>query len=590
MKESIDKNDEHGGGSVVQSGNNDNEERQTWSKQIEFLLSCIGYSVGLGNVWRFGYLATKSGGGAFLIPYFVTLFLIAIPLMYMEFIVGQFTRRGPIGALSKLCPFFKGAGIATVVISFWLTTYYIVIIGWDVYFIFSSFAKEVPWKRCDKEWNTDRCWDGYLNDSYKISNDTRSPSEEFYRFKILNEAERMEDFGLPKWDLTLIVLLVWIVIYFALFKGVRSSGKVVYVTAIFPYFIIVIMLIRGVTLEGSLDGIMYFITPKWKDVLKPSVWANAAIQNFNSVGVAFGGLISMASYKKKESKIMRDVIAISIVDCITSVMCGCTVFSVLGYIAHIQSKSIDDVIVSGPGLVFMVLPEAIRNMPLAPLWSILFFLMIFMLGIDSQFTMVDTVITTIEDEFGIKLKRFYRKREILVLIVCIITFFLSLPTLCPGGIYYFTILDYFSAGISVFYIAFFEVLAIVWIYGANRLCRNIQNLTGEKPSVIFVFCWKYVAPLIILVIWAINWYSYEPVTYGNYQFPLGAHIFGWSVALISIIAIPIGSIHAVITSPRETLLEKIKYSFKPTIDDIEKKAFQLKASKKVDIIEDVLKV
>ncbi len=125
-------------------------------------------------------MCAKSGGGAFLIPYFICLCIVAIPLMYMEFSVGQFTQRGPIGALGKLCPLLKGVGIATVVISFFLTTYYIVIIGWDLYFLFSCFQAEVPWKTCDNDWNTPRCWDGTLNISNK-SNDTRSPSEEFYR-------------------------------------------------------------------------------------------------------------------------------------------------------------------------------------------------------------------------------------------------------------------------------------------------------------------------------------------------------------------------------------------------------------------------
>jgi solute carrier family 6 GABA transporter-like protein 6/8/11/12/13 len=99
----------------------------------------------------------------------------------MEFAVGQYTQKGPIGALKKICPLLKGTGIATVVISFFLTTYYIVIIAWAMYFIFSSFRSEIPWKTCNNTWNTADCWDGTLNFTLKTSNNTLTPSEEFFK-------------------------------------------------------------------------------------------------------------------------------------------------------------------------------------------------------------------------------------------------------------------------------------------------------------------------------------------------------------------------------------------------------------------------
>ena len=120
----------------------------------------------------------------------------------------------------------------------------------------------------------------------------------------MNESDSIENFGTPKLDLALISLLAWIIVYFCIWKGVKSSGKVVYVTAIFPYFVLIIMLVRGLTLEGAHAGLEYFFIPKWENLAKPSVWANAAIQNFNSMGVAFGALISMSSYNKKNKKIL----------------------------------------------------------------------------------------------------------------------------------------------------------------------------------------------------------------------------------------------------------------------------------------------
>jgi solute carrier family 6 GABA transporter-like protein 6/8/11/12/13 len=158
-----------------------------------------------------------------------------------------------------------------VVISFFLTTYYIVIIGWDLYFLFASLRAEVPWKTCNNTWNTEKCWDGTLNSTYRLFNDTKSPSEEFYRRQVLKESASMEAFGWPDWQLLLILVFAYIVVYFCIWKGVKSTGKVVYVTAIFPYLVIVIMMIRGVTLKGAIDGIKFFLIPKWADLLKPNV-------------------------------------------------------------------------------------------------------------------------------------------------------------------------------------------------------------------------------------------------------------------------------------------------------------------------------
>lgn len=202
-------------------------------------------------------------------------------------------------------------------------------------------------------------------------------------------------------------------------------------TALFPYLILIAFLIRGVTLDGAVNGLKFFFIPKWEKLLEAKVWAYAAIQNFNSIGVAFGGLISMSSYNHKNKPIGGNVISIAFIDAFTSIICGTTVFSVLGYIAKSQSKEIEDIIEQGPGLVFMVLPEAIRNMNFASFWAVLFFVMIFMLGIDSQFTMVETVITTIEDELNYYVKKYLKRKEVLVLLVCLVTFLLCLPNICP---------------------------------------------------------------------------------------------------------------------------------------------------------------
>ena len=133
------------------------EPRESWGSTLSFILACVGYAVGLGNIWRFPYLAYKSGGGAFLIPFAVMLLLCGIPLLYMELAAGQYTRRGPIGAMGKLSPILKGAGVATVIMTFLLSTYYNVIMSWALFYFISSFSSVLPWEQCNHEWNSQEC-------------------------------------------------------------------------------------------------------------------------------------------------------------------------------------------------------------------------------------------------------------------------------------------------------------------------------------------------------------------------------------------------------------------------------------------------
>ncbi|KAK7087247.1 hypothetical protein V1264_021322 [Littorina saxatilis] len=360
------------------------EERENWSRKAEYLLAIIGYAVGLGNVWRFPYLCFRSGGGAFLIPFFIMLVLCGVPLAYMEMAVGQFTRRGPIGAIGKLCPFFKGAGMATVVISFLFTTYYVIIITWSFYYMFSSFQSSLPWEGCSHDWTSPHCWVNDTNSTILRSNDSRSPTEDFYLERVLQRTSGIEEQGGVRWELFGILLLSWIIIYFCIWKGPKSTGKVVYFTATFPYLVLLILLVRGLTLPGSMDGIKYFIQPKWELLLDARVWVNAAAQNFNSLGVAFGGLITMSSYNKYNNKILRDVLALAVVDAVTCLLAGFAIFSILGYLALGQGKDVADVVKEGPGLVFVIYPEAFTTMPVAQLFAFLFFFMLVCLGIDSQ--------------------------------------------------------------------------------------------------------------------------------------------------------------------------------------------------------------
>ncbi|XP_028851529.1 sodium- and chloride-dependent GABA transporter ine isoform X3 [Denticeps clupeoides] len=451
------------------------EGRATWGRRLEFVLASVGYAVGLGNVWRFPYLCYRSGGGAFLIPYIVMLFLCGIPLLFMEFVIGQYSRLGPVHALARVCPLLKGVGVATVVISFILCTYYNVLMTWALYYLLNSFGSPLPWQSCNNTWNAvGNCSTGFPGNATHL----QSASQQFFDYKLLDMTKGIEEAGGIRWELFGLLVLAWAIVYLCIFKGVKSTGKVVYFTATFPYFILIAFLINNVQLPGAHDGIMFFLKPVWSKLLEVQVWVNAAAQIFNSIGIGFGSMISMASYNKINNNILRDTFIVALTNSATSILAGFVIFSAIGYMAHIHNLSVDNIATDGPGLVFVVYPEIFSTLPVPQVWASLFFIMLLCLGLDSQFAMVEVAITCFMDGFSSKPFRFLRRKELLVLAVCAVGLLLGIPHITRGGIYVFQLMDHYTAVVSLMFLAFFEVLAVCWLFGVRRLSLMVKTMMG----------------------------------------------------------------------------------------------------------------
>ncbi|KAG7482633.1 sodium-and chloride-dependent glycine transporter 2 [Solea senegalensis] len=349
-------------------GGDENKARGNWSNKLDFILSMVGYAVGLGNVWRFPYLAFQNGGGAFLIPYLTMLGIAGIPIFLLEVSLGQFASQGPV-SVWKCIPALQGCGIAMLIISVLIAIYYNIIMCWTLYYLFASLKGSLPWANCRNEWNTVECKDKDMllldscilrdrnitsikNSSFCLSANTVgnltkllnmtmdsnktyvSPSEEYFKYNVLHISKGIEYPGDLRWPLAGCLLLAWLIVYASLAKGIKSSGKVVYFTATFPYVVLVILLIRGVTLPGAADGILYFITPKWEKLNDAKVWKDAATQIFFSLSAAWGGLITLSSYNKFHNNCYRDTIIVTCTNSATSIFAGFVIFSVIGFMAH----------------------------------------------------------------------------------------------------------------------------------------------------------------------------------------------------------------------------------------------------------------
>jgi solute carrier family 6 (neurotransmitter transporter, serotonin) member 4 len=243
-----------------------------------------------------------------------------------------------------------GVGMAICIIDVYMGMYYNTIIGWAVYYFFASFNTELPWEKCGHAWNTAGCLSVEIPTNFT---NTTSPAREYFERNVLEQykSEGLEYMGPVKPTLALCVFAVFVLVYFSLWKGVKSTGKAVWVTALAPYVVLIVLLFRGISLPGADEGIRYYLTPQWDKLRDKRVWIDAASQIFFSLGPGFGTLLALSSYNKFNNNCYRDALLTSSINCLTSFLAGFVIFSVLGYMAQVQNVSIDKVGLEGPGLV-----------------------------------------------------------------------------------------------------------------------------------------------------------------------------------------------------------------------------------------------
>ncbi|XP_070552976.1 sodium- and chloride-dependent glycine transporter 2-like isoform X2 [Ptychodera flava] len=517
------------GQDVAYSGD-ENVERGNWSNKFEFLLSCLGYAVGLGNLWRFPYLCYANGGGAFLIPYVIMLVVVGMPMFLVELSLGQYASQGCIGVW-KCCPLFKGLGYAMVIASSLLAIYYNVIMCWSVYYTYASFTAlpSLPWVGCKNHWNTDNCYDDRDVNATMPANNTNitSASEEYFTIYVLKQSSGIEETGSIVWALTLCLILAWIVTIIALVKGVKSLGKIEYFTALFPYLVLIAVIARGATLPGASNGIRFYLYPDWERLRTAQVWKDAATQIFFSLGISNGGLHMASSYNKFHNNLVLDAAIIPLLNCGTSVFAGFAVFSVLGFMAHETNRAVDEVVASEIGLTFIAYPEALSRIPISPLWAILFFIMLMSLGVGSLVVIVEAVITAIIDEFAFIRKAIKGRRWIMPLTICTVFFVLGIPHVTQAGIYWLALQNSYAAGLSVLLIGFIELLVVTYIYGFRNVIKNVKVMVGSSSQVFVVLLYivfiipMFVAPFLIAFIVVFSLMDYTPITLGSYDIRIG---------------------------------------------------------------------
>ncbi|KAJ7985034.1 hypothetical protein DPEC_G00360940 [Dallia pectoralis] len=579
--------------------------RDGWDSKLEYFLAQVGFSVGLGNVWRFPYLCHQNGGGAFLLLYVLLMVLVGIPLFFLELAAGQAIRQGSIGVWKHISPKLAGIGFSSCMVCFFVALYYNVIIGWSLFYLGNSFQYPLPWQECPKH--------GNLTVEECAASD---PTTYFWFRKALDITDSIDETGQFNPIITACLLAAWTIVCLGMFKGIKSSAKVMYFSSVFPYVVLLCFLIRGLMLDGATEGIKYMFYPKLAILGEVQVWRQAATQVFFALGLGFGSVIAYSSYNPRSNNCHRDALTVSTINFLTSVLATLVVFAVLGFraknvamgcltrnlklleqvsvsslnmdllptfnISDASSVSLESYSdwftahgamvpgnltdcslkeemnkgVEGTGLAFIAFTEAMTLFPGSPFWSALFFLMLLNLGLSTMFGTMEGILTPLADNF----KVLKRHKTLLTVFSTVIGFLIGLLFTQRCGNYFVMMFDDYSATLPLIIVVVFECFSVSWLYGADRFLDDIEKMLHWRPPVVYKYLWKYVCLLAMIGLLGASLLRmcFKRPTYTAWNRATASEETleypDWALAVLAILIIsatlpiPLGYIHSTLTN------------------------------------------
>ncbi|QWW20421.1 sodium-dependent transporter [Schaalia sp. 19OD2882] len=347
--------------------------RDTWTGQTGFLLAAIGSAIGLGNIWRFPGVAYTNGGGAFLIPYLVALVAIGIPVLWLDYAIGHKFRGSPPWALRRIGAVGEFFGWVQVFVCFVIFAYYAAVIAWAAQYVVFSVTEA---------WGNDPMT-FFVGDFLKVA-DTDAVHFDF-----------VPAVAIP-------LALVWLVVLLIMGLGVSRGVEVA--NRIFLPLLVVLFLalvVRALFLPGAVEGLNAFFTPDWSALTNYHVWLAAISQIFFSLSVAFGIMLTYASYLKPRSNLTGTGLVAGFANSSFEILAGLGVFSALGFMAHEQGVTFSQLEgLTGPILSFVTFPKIISMMPGGPLFGVLFFTSLVLAGITSLLSLLQVVSGGLQDKFG----------------------------------------------------------------------------------------------------------------------------------------------------------------------------------------------
>lgn len=463
------------------------EQRESWGTRGGFILAAVGSAVGLGNLWKFPYQLYDNGGAAFLIPYIIAIFVIGIPMLILEFSMGHFTQRAAPNAFAHSHKRLEFLGWWGIILGFIIVTFYPVILAYCFSFLGYSIegifnGGELPWagEGIEGVQKAKDFFNGYLG--YKEGYDP----------------------GSLKLNIVYMLVLAWVAMYFCIFRGVKLVGKIVWLTVPLPWLMLLVLTVNGLMLPGSIKGLAYYLNPDWSQLANAATWQYAFGQAFFSLSLAFGVMITYASFLHRRSDINNNAAIIGLADFTTSFVAGLAIFATLGAMSFVTAQSgnpvgVEEIVDGGPGLAFVAFPYALAQLPGSAWWSFVFFFTLVTLGIDSAFSITESVLTAIVDKTG-------WRRCIVLPVMSVVGLSVGLLYATEGGLNWVGVVaDSIDGTWGIAFVGLLECSILGWLWRVDFLRLHANDRSDWKLGRWWDYLIRIFIPVVLgsLFIWSL---------------------------------------------------------------------------------------
>ena len=443
-------------------------QHEEWNSQLAFIMAMIGSAIGLGNIWRYPYVLYSNGGGAFFLPYLISIVCMALPYLFLEYAAGYNFKTSLPNMFKRVQSKFEVVGWFICLVPFLILTYYIVIIAWDLIYFLLSFYHG---------WGAN--------------------PDLFFTETLLHSTSSVSGFG----DIILPILgsliVLWLIIWFISHKDLNDGiGK--YSKVLIPSLMIImaVVVIIAVSLPGASIGFNALFHPDWSIVLNPHIWLVAAGQIIFSLSLGWGVVSTYASYLPEGTSLVKNGLIVTCANCGFEFFTAIGVFSILGYMSFIHSVPIGDIVTEGTGLIFVAFPAIFNEMGIISyIIGPLFFICVLFAGITTTLSLLEPITLGISNKFMIDRKK-------VTSTLCLIGFVISILFATGVGDTLLTIVDNFLSNFVVIFGIIMECLILGWVYNIDKLLDIVNRNTPIKISRLWIYLIKFIIPIVFFAMWA----------------------------------------------------------------------------------------